>query len=71
MSTVDVLAVHIYFTKIEQDLLMIGVPTHGIYFGHSMPPHPSKNAQIEYIYKNIIKKYISKFYNNIYIILRI
>jgi hypothetical protein len=31
-------------------------------------PHPSKNAQIEYIYKNIIKNiYISKFYNKIYI----
>jgi hypothetical protein len=30
-------------------------------------PHPSKNAQIEYIYKNIIKKYIFQNFTIIYI----
>ena len=53
--------------------LMIGVPIHGFIFGHSMPPTLPKSPQIEYIYKNIIIIIInlSKFYNNIYIILRI
>jgi hypothetical protein len=37
---------------------MIGVPTHGFISGHSMPPTLPKSPQIEYIYKNIIKKYI-------------
>ncbi len=49
--------------------MMIGVPTHGIYFGHSMPPTLPKSPQIEYIYKNIIKKYIfQNFTIYIYII---
>jgi hypothetical protein len=39
-------------------MVMIGVPTPGFYFGHSMPPTLPKSPQIEYIYKNIIKKYI-------------
>jgi hypothetical protein len=34
-------------------------------------PHPSKNAQIEYIYKNIIKKYIFQNFTNFKINIRI
>jgi hypothetical protein len=50
------------FAKQYLTTLMIGVPTHGLYFGHSMPPTLPKIAQIEYAYKNIIKqKNISKF----------
>ncbi len=39
-----------------QRYVMIGVPTHGIYFGYSMPPTLPKSPQIEYIYKNIYFK---------------
>ena len=38
--------------------LMIGVPTHGFYFGRSSPPTLPKSPQNEYIYKFIRKKYI-------------
>ncbi len=34
--------------------LMRGVPTPGLYFGHSMPPTLPKRANIKYIYKNIV-----------------
>jgi hypothetical protein len=44
--------------------LMIGVPTHGIYFGHSMPPTLQKLPKLN-IHKKLQKKlYISKFYKN-------
>jgi hypothetical protein len=43
-------------------MLMIGVPTHGFIFGHSMPPTLPKSLRIEDIQKNVIKKNISKFY---------
>jgi hypothetical protein len=41
--------------------MMIGVPTHGFYFGHSMPPTLTKSPKLNiyiYIYAQIIKKYI-------------
>jgi hypothetical protein len=49
-------------------MMMIGVPTPGFYFGHSMPPTLPKSPQIEYIYKNIINKYIFQNFTIKYII---
>ena len=34
---------------------MIGVPTPGFYFGHSMPPTLPKSPKIEHTQKNVIK----------------
>jgi hypothetical protein len=51
--------------------VMIGVPIHGFIFGHSMPPTLPKPHQIEYIYKNIIKKYIFQNFTNVKINIRI
>jgi hypothetical protein len=50
---------------------MIGVTTHGIYFGHSMPPTLPKSPKIEYTQKNVIKKYIFQNFTKKYIFQKI
>ncbi len=51
--------------------LMIGVPTHGIYYGHSMPPTLPKSPKLNICTKNNNKKYIFQNFTNLKINIRI